>query len=96
MTIAFQDKILDLYSTIDRKRYMISDIDWFCRSLNGLFNSELNANKNTEHLVEQFKQKIGSNVHLVSKRTLKKLQLNDHEVHSLFIMNNHVQRLILL
>jgi hypothetical protein len=40
----------------------------------------MRPHKKTEHLIEQFKQTIGTNIHMITKHDLRKLKINRDEV----------------
>jgi hypothetical protein len=72
------------------KSYAIFDIEWFCQTINNLFNNETRVHKKTEHLIEQFKHTIGTNIHMISKYDSKKLKIKSDEV------CNHIQLLSII
>jgi len=76
----FKDKILDIHFTSHGKSFVISDIEWFCSTINELFNIETRIHKKTEHIVEQFKHIIGPNIHIIFKNDFKKLKIKGDEV----------------
>lgn len=78
----FKDKVLDIYSVSSGKSYFVSDIEWFCRTINNLFNTETRTQRKTEQILEQFKYTIGTNIHMISKRDLRNLKINEDEVFS--------------
>ena len=69
-----------MHSISNGKSYFISDIEWFCRIINNIFNIETRNYRKTRYILEQFKQTIGKKIHMVSKRDLKKLKINEDEV----------------
>jgi len=83
-----KDKVLDIHFTSDGKSYLISDIEWFCHTINNLFNIEKHTHGKSEHILEQFKHRIGTNVHVIFKRDFKKLKIKGDEV------CNHIQLFI--
>ncbi|CAF1216648.1 unnamed protein product [Adineta steineri] len=74
------DNVLDIYSTSNNKSYLVSDIEWFCHTVNHLFNMETHSNRKTEHILEQFKHTIGTNIHIITKHELKKLEISGDEM----------------
>jgi hypothetical protein len=62
------------------KSYFISDIEWFCRTMNNIFNIETRNHRKSKYILEQFKQTIGTNIRMILKRDLKKLKINGDEV----------------
>ena len=62
------------------KSYVVSDLDWFCRTINTLFSRDMKLHRKTEHLLQQLKQTIGSQVHLLSEHHMKDCKINEDEV----------------
>ncbi len=78
--VLFKDKILDINIPSHGKSYVISDIEWFCRTINDLFNTETRLHRKNEQILQQFKHTIGGDIHLIYKRDFKKLNINGDEV----------------
>ncbi|CAF3553209.1 unnamed protein product [Rotaria sordida] len=74
------DKVLDMYSTSNGKSYFISDIEWFCNTMNNLFNIETHTHRKTEHILKHCKQTLNKNIRLIAKRDFKKLKINTDEM----------------
>lgn len=76
----FKDKILDIYSVSSGKSYFISDIQWFCDFTNNVCNMETTVNRKSEDLLRHFRQILGKNTRMLSKRNFNKLKDNATDV----------------
>ena len=80
MNVFLKDTVLDIYSTSSGESYYVSNIEWFCQLLNKFLNTQSRPHKKTEHVFDQIKSTIGSNVHLLTKYDFKNIQINRDEV----------------
>ena len=78
--VDFKDKILDVSIPAQGKSFAISDIEWFCQTMNDLFKIETRSNRRNEQIIQQFKHTLGDNVRLIFKRDLRTLKINSDEV----------------
>ncbi|CAF3639029.1 unnamed protein product [Rotaria socialis] len=74
------DQVLDIYSVASGKSYFISDIEWFCDIINNLCNMETHINRKTEHIIRQFRQTLGTNIRILSRRDFNKLKANGNDM----------------
>lgn len=77
----FKDKILDIHLISHGKSYFITDIEWFCQTINNIFHIDAHIHRKTEYVFEQLKHTVGTNIHMIFKNDLKKLKINGDEVY---------------
>lgn len=81
-SVILQDQILDVHIPTLGKSFLINNIDWFCQTINQIFNMKIKPHRKIEYVLAQLKHTIGQNTQLIMKNDMKKVQIQGNEVRS--------------